>query len=156
MSTNWVPTKGAKTRRLAEERFHHLIAMQTLTFDGGFLEAAQTEVPEARHTLEMDVDVEGPKEKVTSYLDRAVVTMFRRMGKGYQSRINRILETWLQMKIAEKTIFQKEIMERVKEAREDQERPEPKTFLDEEAEKLVEHWAYMEGWHAREKAMGEG
>jgi uncharacterized protein (DUF4415 family) len=156
MSTNWVPTKGAKTRRLAEERFHHLIAMQTLTFDNGFLEAAQKEVPEAWHTLEVDVDVEAPKEKVTLYLDRAVIAIFRRMGKGYQARINRILETWVQMKMAEKVQFQKEIMERVGEAINDKKREDPKTPMEKLRAQLVEHWAYEEGWNAAVKAMGEG
>ncbi len=155
MSTNWVPTKGAKTRRLAEERFHHLIAMQTLTFDGGFLEAAQTEVPEAWHTLEMDVDVEGPKEKVTLYLDRAVIAIFRRMGKGYQARINRILETWVQMKIAEKVVFQREIMDRVSEAIDDKNREDPKAGLEKMRQDLVTHWAYEAGWQAAVKVMGK-
>jgi uncharacterized protein (DUF4415 family) len=156
MSTNWVPTKGAKTRRLAEERFHHLIAMQMLTYDTGFLEAAQKEVPEAWHILEMDVDVEAPKEKVTLYLDRAVIAIFRRMGKGYQARINRVLETWVQMKIAEKVQFQKDVMERVEEAREDKNREDPKAPIDEMREPLVQHWAYEAGWEAAVKAMGEG
>ena len=47
-----------------------------------------------------DADVTEKKEKVTLYLDRAVARMFRAMGKGYQGRINRILETWMQMKMA--------------------------------------------------------
>lgn len=47
MSTNWVPTKGAKTRRLAEDRFHRLLTMETLNFEPGFLDVAQKEVPEA-------------------------------------------------------------------------------------------------------------
>ena len=37
---------------------------------------------------------------ISAYLDRAVVRCFRAMGGGYQARINRILETWVQMKMA--------------------------------------------------------
>ncbi|WP_348540471.1 BrnA antitoxin family protein [Shimia sp. R9_3] len=41
------------------------------------------------------------KEKVTLYLDKSVARFYRAMGKGYQARINRLLATWAQMKIAE-------------------------------------------------------
>ena len=41
-----------------------------------------------------------PKEKITLYLDRSVVRLFRAMDRGYQGRINRLLSTWAQMKIA--------------------------------------------------------
>lgn len=57
-------------------------------------------VPDAWHTLEADLDVEEPKVKVTLYLDSSVAKLFRAMGKGYQARINRVLATWAQMKIA--------------------------------------------------------
>ena len=57
-------------------------------------------VPEAWHTLEADLDVEEAKQKVTLYLDRSVVRFYRAMGRGYQARINRLLATWAQMKIA--------------------------------------------------------
>lgn len=106
--------------------------------------------------LEMDVDVEGPKEKVTLYLDRAVIAVFRRMGKGYQARINRILETWVQMKIVEKVVFQKEIMDRVSEAINDKNREDPKTTWEEMEETLVKHWAYDAGWAAAVREMRQG
>ena len=53
---------------------------------------------------------------MTLYLDRSVAKAFKAMGQGYQARINRILETWLQMRMAEKPALQKRLMERVKEA----------------------------------------
>ncbi|MDV4145140.1 MULTISPECIES: BrnA antitoxin family protein [Shimia] len=59
------------------------------------------EVPEAWHTLEADIPTEEPKEKISLYLDKSVAKVFKAMGKGYQSRINRLLRTWVQMKIAE-------------------------------------------------------
>ena len=59
------------------------------------------EVPEAWHTLEADIEAEETKEKVTLYLDRSVARFYKAMGKGYQTRINRLLRTWAQMKIAE-------------------------------------------------------
>ncbi len=146
MSVNWVPAKGPKTRRLAEARFHQLLFLQTMQNDELFLEIARKEIPEAWHTLEMDIDVRPPKEKVTLYLDKAVIAIFRKMGEGYQARINRILETWLQMKMAEKAVFQKEVMEAVGEAREDKNREDVGDFMKQQYAKLLEHWAYDEGF----------
>jgi uncharacterized protein (DUF4415 family) len=60
----------------------------------------EREVPEAWHTLEADLDVEEEKVKVTLYLDTSVAQLFRAMGKGYHARINRVLATWAQLKIA--------------------------------------------------------
>ena len=59
------------------------------------------EIPAAWHTLEMDLDVEEEREKVTLYLDRSVARFYRGMGKGYHKRINRLLATYAQMRIAE-------------------------------------------------------
>jgi hypothetical protein len=36
---------------------------------------------------------------MTLYLDAPVAKMFKAMGRGYQARINRILATWVEMKI---------------------------------------------------------
>ncbi len=49
--------------------------------------------------MEADIDCFEPKTKVTLYLDASVAKMFRAMGKGYQARINRILQLWLQSKM---------------------------------------------------------
>lgn len=157
MSIDWAPTKGPKTRKLAKARFHQLLYLQTLAAsEDFFLETARKEVPEAWHTLEIDVETTGPKEKVTLYLDRAVARMFRAMGKGYQGRINRILETWMQMKMAEKMVFRKEVTQAVTEARAEMVRPDVGERMKEEYEKLHQHWAYLEGWQDAVKAMGEG
>ena len=88
-----------KTERIARERMGYqmwLIAREGDPFE----EDLRAKVPQAWHLLEQDVDCEEPKEKVTLYLDRSVVRMFKAMGKGYQARINRLLQSWLQMKIA--------------------------------------------------------
>ena len=37
--------------------------------------------------------------RVTLMLDESVAKGFRSMGRGYQARINRILQTWLQLQI---------------------------------------------------------
>ncbi len=150
MSTRSAPARGSKSRRLAEERFYTHLIRSSFESENAFLETLRREVPEAWHTLEMDLEVETPKEKVTLYLDRAVITMFRKMGKGYQARINRILETWLQMKISEIETFRKEMIMRVAEANRypDRERTKHEAEMTREAEKLVEHWAYEEGFEA--------
>ena len=157
MSVDWVPTKGPKTRRLAEARLHQLMHLQAMaSSEDYFLDIARKEVPEAWHTLEMDIEAEGPKEKVTLYLDRAVARMFRQMGTGYQARINRILETWMQMKMAEKAVFRLDIMQAVADAREGKNRPDVDERMKEMYEKMVEVWAYNEGWAAAERKMGKG
>ena len=71
------------------------------------------EIPEAWHTLEMDVPVEEPKEKVTLYLDRSVARFYRAMGKGYQARINRLLATYMQMHLAKEVRLEEVLRERV-------------------------------------------
>lgn len=59
------------------------------------------DVPSAWATLEQDIDVEEPKVKITLRLDASVAKFFRAMGSGYQARINRVLSTYAQLKIAE-------------------------------------------------------
>lgn len=91
--------KGTKSQRVAREALgRNLMALSTEQWVSAALREA---VPEAWHTLEHDLDVREPKEKVTLYLDRSVAKFYRAMGLGYQARINRLLATWAQMKIAE-------------------------------------------------------
>ena len=71
-------------------------------------------IPDAWHTLEHDVDVEPKKQKVTLYLDAPVVRYFRGMGNGYQERINRLLSTWMNMKVADELKIMEVIEGRLK------------------------------------------
>ena len=57
--------------------------------------------PPSWHGQLQDVEVAAKKQKVTLYLDAPVVRFFRGMGNGYQERINRLLSTWMNMKIAD-------------------------------------------------------
>jgi len=92
------PPRMTKTERIAREGLmKNLIHLHR---DGWITSVIADEVPEAWHTLEADLDVEETKQKVTLYLDQSVVRFYRAMGKGYQARINRLLATWAQMKIA--------------------------------------------------------
>ncbi len=88
-----------KSQRLAREK----LARKSLVLnsESWLTTALREDVPDAWHTLELDVDVQEPKEKVTLYLDRSVAKFYRAMGNGYHGRINRLLATWAQMKIAE-------------------------------------------------------
>lgn len=91
--------KGTKAQLQARQALaRNLLA---LTSEQWMSEAIREAVPEAWHTLEQDLEVQEPKEKVTLYLDRSVAKFYRAMGQGYQARINRLLATWAQMKIAE-------------------------------------------------------
>jgi uncharacterized protein (DUF4415 family) len=84
-----------KAERLARDRLaYHLWRMNT---DVDVLDIDLREnVPDAWHTIEDDFDCEEAKVKVTLYLDQSVAKVFRAMGRGYQARINRILQTWIQ------------------------------------------------------------
>ena len=96
-------TKGVaktKTERLAMDRL--LMHLEHLKLEGEMLDyRIQSLVPEAWDTLERDVDVTEKKRKVTLYLDDSVVKFFKAMGNGYQTRINRVLATFAQMRIAQ-------------------------------------------------------
>ena len=89
----------AKTCQLYIERM--LLNVEHLKEEGLCDYHVQAQVPEAWDTLEQDIDVEEPKLKMTLLLDESVVKFYRAMGKGYQARINRILATFAQMRIAQ-------------------------------------------------------
>ena len=88
----------SKTDRLAYERLGkrsgELRDTEIWVYD------LQSEVPAAWATLAQDIDVEEPKVKITMRLDESVAKFYRAMGKGYQERMNRVLATYAQMKIA--------------------------------------------------------
>ncbi|WP_288941126.1 BrnA antitoxin family protein [uncultured Roseovarius sp.] len=104
-------TRMTKTERIAREGLmKNLIHLHR---DGWISSVIEEEIPEAWHTLEADLDVEEKKEKVTLYLDRSVARFYRAMGQGYQGRINRLLATWAQMKIAGEVMLDEYLRERV-------------------------------------------
>lgn len=145
MTVKWAPTKGPKTKRLAEERMRQLLYYAACDEDAGFMERAKREVPDAWLTLEMDIEVAAPKDKMTLYLDRNVIKFFRAMGHGYQARINRVLETYLQMKIADNVHFEMDMLEAIEQAGADRRRPENGPDPEERRMALHEHWAYTQG-----------
>lgn len=89
-----------RTQRLAHDRL--LSALMDAEWEGlePYTDLAR-QIPEAWDTLERDVDVWEPRVKVTLMLDASVAKFFRAQGQGYQGRINRVLATYAQMKIAE-------------------------------------------------------
>ena len=154
MGLPWEPTKGPKAKKLAEARWHHLKAQM----DGDDLsfETLKDRVPDEWWTLEMDHICTAPKDKVTLYLDRPVARMFRAMGQGYQARINRILELWLQMHIAVSWHEDKAMAAWAYETRQEMRREdyEPGT-LAEFAKRLVDDVMWQQGFEAGKKP-GEG
>lgn len=100
-----------KTERIAREGL--MKNLIHLNRDGWISSMVEDVIPEAWHTLEADIDVEEKKEKVTLYLDRSVARVFRAMGNGYQARINRLLATWVQMKIAQEIKLDEALDKRV-------------------------------------------
>lgn len=87
-----------KSERLARRRLMYHLWLQDE--DSLPLAEIRAEIPDAWHTVEADIDCHEPKQKLTLYLDQSVAKLFKGMGKGYQARINRILQLWLQMKMA--------------------------------------------------------
>jgi hypothetical protein len=90
----------SRTARMAYERMLSNVLEQDWEGLDPYLDL-RDQIPEAWDTLERDVDVYEPREKVTLMLDRSVAKFFRAQGQGYQARINRVLGTYAQMKIAE-------------------------------------------------------
>ncbi|TCL08448.1 BrnA antitoxin of type II toxin-antitoxin system [Shimia isoporae] len=99
-----------KTQRIARAKLAR--NMLLLNSESWLPVALREDIPEAWHTLELDLDVEEPKEKVTLYLDRSVARFYRAMGRGYHARINRLLATWAQMKIADEVQVEKALSRR--------------------------------------------
>ena len=88
-----------KTQRPYFERLR--LNTATMGNEGAWEYYVQSQVPEAWETLEQDIDVDEPKEKITIYLDASVAKFYKAMGRGYQARVNRILATLAQMRIAQ-------------------------------------------------------
>ena len=92
------PRMGPKSQRLAEKRLKLLLIDlhdEHVPFE------AEWSIPEAWATLEDDIDVTEKKLKISLRLDESVVKFYRAMGQGYQARMNRVLQTYAQMKIAQ-------------------------------------------------------
>ena len=106
-----MPHRPSKSELRARDRL--LYNLYYLQRDDFIDITLRDQVPEAWHTLELDVDCSEPKEKITLYLDRSVVRLFRAMVRGYQGRINRLLSTWAQMKIAGEVALEENLKARL-------------------------------------------
>jgi hypothetical protein len=145
MTKPWTPGKGPKTRRMAEARLRELLLHQSHGDDTRFLDVARRAIPDAWLTLEMDLDVAEPKDKVTLYLDRPVAKMFRAMGGGYQARINRILETWMQAKMSGHIERELTMLNAIDISAREREAGDAGSEVKRKREALHEHWAYNQG-----------
>lgn len=102
-----------KTERIARERFtYHMWRLTGMDLDDY---AVRENVPQAWHCIEQDIDCDEPKEKITLYLDRSVARCFKAMGKGYQARINRLLQSWLALRASGLMETDRMLMARIKE-----------------------------------------
>lgn len=89
----------SRAARLAYERV--IGNLVDLEYDGHVPYWVKEHIPEAWDTLEKDVDVFEKKVQITIRLDESVAKYFRATGPGYQARINRVLATFAQMRIAQ-------------------------------------------------------
>lgn len=95
-----MPRPMTKREKLAQNRMALLMHRMDMEADPSrWLTEFRRRFPAEWRTLEDDVWSDPPKEKVTLYLDRAVAKAFKSMGRGWQARVNRVLETWLQAQI---------------------------------------------------------
>lgn len=88
-----------KATRLAYERLMAHALETQMEGDEPYLFLHEI-VPKAWDTLESDVDVEEKKIRLTLRVDESVAKFYRAMGPGYQARMNRVLATFAQMRIA--------------------------------------------------------
>ncbi len=65
------------------------------------------------------------KVQVTIRLDESVAKFYRAMGRGYQGRINRVLATYAQMRIAKANMFERDFAAWDREWRLTGEMPDP-------------------------------
>ena len=93
----------------------------------------------------MDYDIVEKKEKLTLYLDESVAKVFKAMGNGYQARINRILATWVQMKMAEMRELEIDYMDALDTTRSEREAADPEDLSARRKRSVEEHWAYLQG-----------
>ncbi len=107
--------KMTRSERIARDRLiYHIWRMdRDLEISDHML---RENVPDAWHTILEDFDCEEPKEKVTLYLDRSVAKVFRAMGRGYQARINRILQSWIQLRASNLMEVERNLVKRMGEA----------------------------------------
>ena len=75
-------------------------------------------IPVAWDTLERDVDVNEKKVKITLRLDESVAKFYRAMGEGYQTRMNRILATFAQMRMGQVTMENERVAAEMRKIRE--------------------------------------
>lgn len=91
--------RKTRTQILASRRVGR--SLYDLDEDALYAEGRSSEhVPAAWGRLEEDIDVEERKVKITLLLDESVAKYFRAQGRGYQARINRVLQTYAQLRIA--------------------------------------------------------
>lgn len=95
-----------KTERLNRDRL--IRNLQALEDESRIDDLLRDLVPDAWRTLEDDVDVRERKVQITLRLDESVAKFFRAYGPGYQARINRVLATFAQMRIARAELFDRQ------------------------------------------------
>lgn len=99
-----------KSARLAYDRL--MKNLRALDDESNLDYAIRENIPQAWATLEDDLDVEEPKVKITLLLDKSVAAFYRGLGRGYQARMNRVLGTFAQTKIARVETFWDEMYEK--------------------------------------------
>lgn len=97
----YAPKKFSQTKTAREARRRLARQLDGADGDLALWRAVQERVPEAWAWIEEDLDLPERRERITIRLDRSVVQVFRAMGPGYQHAINRVLSTYVQMRIGE-------------------------------------------------------
>lgn len=99
-------TRPTQKGRIARDRM--LRNLRALEDESVVEDLIRDQCPDAWRTLEEDVDVRERKVQITLRLDESVAAFYRAMGRGYQGRINRVLATYAQMRIAKANMFERD------------------------------------------------
>lgn len=99
--------RGTKAQRQAEERL--IRNLRALQEESVLVYAVRATCPAAWEILEADRDVAEPRVAITIRIEKGVAAFYKAMGRGGQARINRILATWAQRRIAEIAALEAEV-----------------------------------------------
>ncbi|MEM8843241.1 MAG: BrnA antitoxin family protein [Pseudomonadota bacterium] len=84
--------------RLATLEFRLEAKRQQLEWE--HLERQMDYIPSDWYEMEKIAPCTAPRQKITLTLDRDLVTFYRRLGRGYQARMNAILRSYMHARIA--------------------------------------------------------
>lgn len=106
------PMSTAEYKR-QNDRNRLLMDLQRLNYDRIVASQTLDLIPPDWHTLAWDIEANEKKQKVTLYIDQSVIEFFRAMCSGYQTRINRLLGSYMRLQMQNHLKLEEAIKKRV-------------------------------------------